>query len=377
MIKHNIIQFNYRGFSTEKLEYMYSFDFDINFIVGGRSNYKTSTIQCKTVKNYFEHGEKAIRLVRFDRDKEKEYVEQFFSPFARKYCKENYGYEIIYDKRKYWFCKYDENDKVTDKREFMRIVALNKAHKLKSNGLEEYSIIFYDEFAPEDHIYLKNEMGKLLSLISTVNRNRTDNHLKVFLVGNMIDVNNYYFDYFGIDAFELRVNNIYDYSVEGFQRVGVFVVDPVFEDFTDAPRILRSINHNIQETSQEEYQLPDDIINVNDVFMHLLVNDHDAFYNRFIVKNIIDVTFLNEHHGYIYIYIDIYDDSKLYVMGDKVISSNIYSVFSEDYNESNCTNTIKNSVVEKPVYKIEHKKYLYADSDIYKFFNKLIMANYI
>lgn len=377
MIKHKIIQFNYHGFSLEKLAYMESFDFDINLIVGGRSNYKTSTLQCKIIDNYFEKHEKGIRLVRFDKDKEKEFVEEFFSPYARKYCKEKYGYDIIYDKKKYWFCHFDENDKTIDKIEFMRIVSLAKAHKLKSNGLEQYTIIFFDEFAPEDHIYLKGEMKKLLSLISTVNRNRMDNKLKVYLVGNMIDVNNYYFDYYGIDAFELVANNLYDYSVEGFQRVGVFVVDPIFEDFDDAPRILKSINHNVQETSQEEYQLPDEIINVNDVFLYLLVHDHDAFYNRFLVKNIIDVTFLNEHHAYIYIYMDIYDDSKLYVMGDKVISDNIYSVFSDDYNKSNCTNTIKNSIVEKPVYKLDHGKYLFADSNIYKFFNKLLLAGYL
>lgn len=371
------MQFDYVGFSSDKLKYMQSYDFDINIIVGGRSNYKTSTLQRECVDNYFKKDEKSIRLVRFDRDREKEYVEEFFSPYSLAYCENTYGYTIIYDKKRYCFVKYDDNDKIIEKIPFMRIVSLAKAQKLKSNGLEKYTLIFFDEFAPEDNIYLKNEMLKLLGLISTVNRNRKDNKLKVYLIGNMIDVNNYYFDYYGIDAFELQANNIYDYSIEGFQRVGVYVVEPIFDTFDDAPRILRSKNFNVQETSQTEYTLPDEIININDVFMHLMINDPDYFRQRFIVKNIIDVTFLDEHYCYIYIYVDIYDDTKLYVSGDKIVSSGVYTVYTDDYNQSNCTNTIKNSVVQKPVYTMEHAKYLFLDSDIYKFFNKLIQSDHI
>lgn len=350
MIKTKLKDFNYSGFSEEKLKYMLDFDFDINFIVGGRSNYKTSTCQEYAIKQYIKFHKKTIRLVRNLDNSRKEYTELFFTPFVKDKIYKEYGYDIIYESKNYYLVRYDENDEIIFKEDFCRIVPLSKAQSYKSNGLEHYTTIFFDEFAPEDGTpYLKKEIDKLTNFISTVNRNN-EKGLKVFLVGNMISADNLYFSFYDIDALDLKVNNIYDYTVEGFQRVGVFVVDPVFDKFEDAPRILRTHKKNIQETSQKGYEIPKDIIDINDIFLFMFTKYHDDFFNRFKVKYIIDVCDLDNHMFYFVVYADKYNDTFLYFGTEQMENSDICITFSGDYFKSRTTHTICNSIINKPVW---------------------------
>lgn len=356
MIRTKLQKFDYSGMSSEKMTYLKSFDFDINFIVGGRSNYKTSTVQFDAIKDFIEKNEKCIRLVRNLDNTKKEYVEEYFTPYVHDEVFKKYGYKIIYDSKKYYLVKYGEDDEIIFKADFMRIVPLSKYQAFKSNNLEKYTTIIFDEFAPEDGTpYLKREVNKLINFISTVNRNRLDNKLKVYLIGNMISIDNIYFTYYGVDAYDLKTNNIYDYTIEGFQRVGVLVVDPVFKNFEDAPRILRSHKHNIQETSQNKYELPADIIDINDIFLYLLVNNYDEFKQRFKIKYVIDVTQLEQHFYYIIGYVDKYNDRNIYFCTEKMDSSDVYLELPQEFLKRHTTHTITNSVVKKPVWSLPLK----------------------
>ena len=361
MIQTKLQKFNYVGFSLEKLHYLLTFDFDINFIVGGRANYKTSTLQIFAITEYMEKRKKSIRLVRNLDSSKKQYVELFFSDYVKKEIYKKYGCDIIYDKGNYFLIWFDPDDEknILRKEDFMRVVPLSKAQTYKSNGLEQYKYIIFDEFAPEDLTpYIKNEIDKLINLLSTVNRNNTDNDLKLFLIGNMISVDNIYFTFYGIDAFDLVVNNVYDYTIEGYQRVGVFVVDPVFEDFENAPRILRTSKQNVQETSQTKYELPANIIDINDVFLYQFVNDRDTFNKRFKVKYIIAVSFLDNLEYYFIGYVDKFNDGYIYIMTTKQDNSDIYAVYDSEYLIKHTTHTNQNSCINAPVWRTPLSKQL-------------------
>lgn len=379
MIKTKLRSFNYAGFSTEKLKYLLEFDFDINFIIGGRANYKTSTLQLFAVDEYKEHGKLSIRLVRNLDSAKKQYVELFFSPYVKDTVYKKYGCDIEYEKGNYYLVYRDETGEVDRKEEFMRVVPLSKAQTYKSNGLERYKYIIWDEFAPEDGTpYLKNEIDKLINFISTVNRNNTDNDLKIFLIGNMISVDNIYFSFYDIDAFDLIVNNVYDYSIDGFQRVGVFVVDPVFSDFKSAPRILRTTKQNTQETSQTKYDLPENIIDINDVFLYMFVNDRDNFYKRFKIRYIINVSILDKHLYYLIGYEDKYNAQNIYFMTTEKDNSDIYIVLDSDYLQKRTTHTNKNSCVSAPVWVTPlSKKLKFLDRNARKLYYDLQENGYL
>lgn len=379
MIKTKLKQFDYLGFSIEKLMYMLSFDFDINFIVGGRANYKTSTLQQFAIDEFMKTGTKSIRLVRNLDNSRKQYVELFFSEYVKDVIYKKYGCEIFYNKGAYFLRWIDENEIVTNELEFMRVVPLSKAQSYKSNGLDDFKYIIFDEFAPEELTpYLKNEIDKLINFISTVNRNKTENMVKVFLIGNMVSVDNLYFAFYDIDAFDLNINNIYDYSIDGFQRVGVFVVEPIHEDFESAPRILRTKKLNTQETHQEKYDLPKNIIDINDVFLYILVNKHDDFDKRFKLRYIIDISFLDNHDFYFCGYVDKYNQNDIYFMTNKMENSDIYGAFTDSYLSKSTTHTNYNSCVNAPVWRTPlGKKLKFCDRNARKLYTDLQNNGYL
>lgn len=354
MIKTKLQKFGYNGFSLEKLRYLHTFDFDINFIIGGRANYKTSTLQQYAIDEFMRYGTKSIRLVRYADDGKAQFTQEFFSEYVKKYVYEKYDKAVlIYYRQAYYIAWYDDEDKLIEKRQFMRIVALSQAQKFKSNGLEKYDIIIFDEFAPEENVqFLRNEFSKMTSFLSTVNRNRTEG-VRLYLIGNMISVDNLYFTEYGIDALELITNNIYDYSIDGYQRVGVYVVEPIHEDFTKAARILRTYKNNVQETSQNKYEIPEDIISVSDVFLYLYVNDYEKWKNRFYISYVIDATVLDDHICYLVIYQDKYNEVPLYLMTNKMDNSDVSVVFTDEWYEKNITHTTVNSVVDAPVFNVK------------------------
>lgn len=358
MIVTKIKKFNYRGFSLEKLHYMQSFDFDINFIVGGRYNHKSSTVQCEIIDNCMNKDEIGIRVVRYKDDRSANYVKDFFQPYVEEYALKNYNAYLEYYAGAYYLYWYNSPEdreagkKPTKKKLFMKIVDLNSHQKFKSQKLENASIIMYDEFAPEETtVFIKNEPRLLTKFIATVNRKRKTGALKVYLIGNMISVDNIYFDYYGIDAYELTTYNIYDYSIEGYQRVGVYVVESVNESFESAARILRTYERNVEETKQDSYSIPDTIIGINDIFMFLLVYDKEAFDKRFKIKYIIDVTNLDNHESYICLYIDKYNDRIVYAATTKQEKSDVYISFPDNYLYEHSTHTIVNSKRELPVFR--------------------------
>lgn len=346
-------KFDYLGFSLEKLDYMDEFDFDINFVVGGRSNHKTSTIQCRAIDNWMNKREKSSRLLRYKDDAKAMYIKDFFQPYVIKYVWDKYHAYLEYYRGEYCLCWYEnEDDKKPYKREaFMKIHNLMSVGKYKSSQLEDISLILFDEFAPLQIVsFLPGEVGLFDDYISSVNRSRKSG-LKVYLVGNMISVDNMYFEYYDIDAYELTATNIYDYTVEGYRRVGLYCVESVNESVEDAPRILRNPKGNNHATKQDKYDIPDTIIGINDIFLYLLVYDKEYFYKRFKIRTVIDVMDLDQHDCYLIIYQDKYNDRIAYCCTTKKDKSDLYCVLPDNILYEKSQYTITNSIRKLPVFR--------------------------
>ena len=352
MIVTKLKQFDYNGMSREKLEYMHSFDFDFNIICGGRSNRKSSTVQMLIIDDYFEKGETAVRLVRIKEHTKAKFCGQLFQEYPLQYLKEKYGCTVEFKRSKYWFVWYGDNGKIIKQEPFMDIACLAKHSDHKGyNFGANCTKIYFDEFVPEEgDYYIPNEYNKLMKFIATVNRNR-EFGLRVYMVGNMVSVDNPYFEFFNIDPYELYVSNIYDVTVEGSQRVGIYLVESVYESFEGAPRILRSRIHNVEETKQDEFQIPKNIVGVEDIFMYMLVYHKEAWKKRFKIKYVIDNCNLEEHECYILFYVDRYNDRILYGVTDKQEKSDVYVSMPPSilYNKSNYTT--ENSIRDLPIFR--------------------------
>lgn len=103
----------------------------------------------------------------------------------------------------------------------------------------DITILAFEEFIPDSLVYLPNEFDKLLNLISTIKRNRTD--MVIYMFGNSLDRNCPYFNEMDIDVKELRQGEIKQYKYYGGQRgtsentVAIEYIRPVYQaDTSDA-----------------------------------------------------------------------------------------------------------------------------------------------
>ncbi|NBK99089.1 MAG: hypothetical protein EOM50_13930 [Erysipelotrichia bacterium] len=85
-----------------------------------------------------------------------------------------------------------------DDEPFMKILDLNSAAKLKRTTHENVKRIWFDEFLIEKNQgnYLPNEVGKFISLTSTIFRHKENT--RIFMTANTTELINPYFSYFGI-----------------------------------------------------------------------------------------------------------------------------------------------------------------------------------
>lgn len=383
MIVTNLKQFKYPGMSLEKLNYMKSFDFDINIITGGRSNMKSSTVQIDSIKDFMEKGETAVRLIRWEEMRKRKYMDDWWQPYVVQFVRENYNNaNIEYRYDAYWFVWRDDKGKITDKKKFMKTAALSTPTKFKSMSFgEDCTRIIFDEFVPDDGRYLENEYELLTTFISTVNRNRPTGGLKVYMIGNMVSVDNPYFEFFDIDPYELTVSNIYDVSgEEGTQRVGVYLVESVHKTLDTVPRILKTKSGNVQETIQDEYIIPKNIISISDVFLYMMVYKKEEFKQRFKMRYIVDVSDLDEHKFYIVFYVDKYNNKRLYAMTSKLEKSDIYVAIPDNILEQRSTHTVVNSCRALPVFRdVRFNEIKYVDrvarTEVIKLIDNDLMMN--
>lgn len=270
-------------------------DFDYNFIVGGRSNGKTTGYQLEVaLPNYLNNKEQFVKIVRTNDDTANLLNEDWIDINVKNKLKSKGLIYVYYRKTFYIGSIKDYEDYglkkfVQEKADVWGyVIPLSQQARYKSSDRSKVSTIVFDEFAiADEYMYLPNEVEQLMSLISTIIRSR--DNVKVFFIGNALSLKNPYFDYFGIDASKLKSGNIYSFAQCGnefkeYAKVGLDFVEMIYSDEKDIPKLLR-VSGNAQATTLDRYVLPNNIIKNNDWLYYCLKNK--KFNDYYYIKNVI------------------------------------------------------------------------------------------
>ena len=285
---------------TKKKYYSYKngilqHDFDYNFIVGGRSNGKTTGYQLEVaLPNYLNDKEQFVKIVRTNDDTVPLLNEDWIDVNVKNKLK-NKGLTYVYYRKTFYiglikdYEDYGLKKFVQEKADVWGyVIPLSQQARYKSSDRSKVSTIVFDEFAiADEYMYLPNEVEQLMSLISTIIRSR--DNVKVFFIGNALSLKNPYFDYFGIDASKLKSGNIYSFAQCGdefkeYAKVGLDFVEMIYSNESDIPKLLR-VSGNAQATTLDRYVLPNNIIKTNDWLYYCLKNK--KFNDYYYIKNVI------------------------------------------------------------------------------------------
>lgn len=174
-----------------------------NVIYGKRSNGKTYSVLQYIIERYFSTGKQGAIIRRWQIDlKQARCTEMFSSLTANgvvKRASKGKFTGIHYIGRRFYFCNYDDDTGkpiYSDNDLFCYIFALSEMEHDKSISFPDVQTILFDEFLAANHNYLFNEFTLFMNTLSTIIRNRTD--VKIFMLGNTVDINSPYFSEMGL-----------------------------------------------------------------------------------------------------------------------------------------------------------------------------------
>ena len=172
-----------------------------NFIIGERSNGKTTALLRHIVRDYYETGRRGAIIRQMEEDIKGHKGASLFAGvvdggmIAELTDDEFQG--VKYYNRAYYLGKQDEMGQWTyEKEPFAHIFALSQSLHYKSNSYPNVGTIMFDEFMRQDHVYLVDEVSLFLNMVSTIVREKAD--ATIFLVANTVSWNSPYFKVFGL-----------------------------------------------------------------------------------------------------------------------------------------------------------------------------------
>lgn len=178
-----------------------------NVIFGGRSNGKSTAVCKDLIDGFKENGDQFGRVLRYITDcRDNEMLNWFGSDYLRNYVAERWNEAIGFDAGKWYFYPLDADprERKTPKQPFGQVFILNSEYRYKSAQYDYINKLVCEEFVllnPAD--YIPYEFEHFLSLVSTVNRHRTN--LTIWLVGNTLNKSNPYFNGLGINIDKLKI----------------------------------------------------------------------------------------------------------------------------------------------------------------------------
>ena len=171
-----------------------------SFIIGERSNGKTTALLRDIVKTFHETGGKGAVIRQMEEDiKGHKGASLFNALVANDMISELTDGEytgVKFHNRAYYLTKKEKGNVVAMKEPFCYVFALSQAHHYKSNSYPGVRLIVFDEFMNAAKVYLVDEVQLFLSLISTLVREKDD--AKIYLIANTVSWNSPYFKKFGL-----------------------------------------------------------------------------------------------------------------------------------------------------------------------------------
>lgn len=173
-----------------------------NFIIGERSNGKTTALLRHIIKTYYETGQRGVIIRQMEEDVKGFKGSALFSAVNSEGMVEeltNGEFHVVKAYNRQYFLGRENEDGVViyEKEPFAHIVALSQSLHFKSVPFPNVGVIMFDEFIRQDRQMLKDELNLFINFISTVVR-----HVKraqVFLIANTVSWNSPYFE-----AMEIR-----------------------------------------------------------------------------------------------------------------------------------------------------------------------------
>lgn len=203
-------------FSLRQLD---SYNRMLCIVIGARTWGKTYQVKRRILKQYEQKEKKGIYLRRFDTEL-KEISKNLFDDTSNDFLPANL--RIQCDNSNIWYQHKEEKIQkdgcvqIKWKGDRMGyLMHLAKAQSIKSGSFRDVSTFCFDEFLIEDNIhhYYKNEVDTVLSMISTINRDRSgSDKCKCYFLANAVTSYNPYFKYWNIKGLNEKQNWYLDFN---------------------------------------------------------------------------------------------------------------------------------------------------------------------
>lgn len=175
---------------------------------------KSYQTKCEAIDRWLETGKQFGLIRRLDNqltiDKVSEYwtdMTEYFTEKAHAVFPNFESFVIVPRTGKWTVYGMEEG---TSKKEPLGVIgyyfAVNCAERYKSVSYPDIDFVIYEEFMSESHSYLVGEFDKLMSIISTIKRRRTD--FVIYMLGNTVDMNCPVLHEMGINVREMAQGDI-------------------------------------------------------------------------------------------------------------------------------------------------------------------------
>lgn len=167
----------------------------INFIIGERSNGKTTAVLRHIVKDYYETGRRGMIVRQMEEDIKGFRATALFAAINNGMVEEltNDEYNAVKCfRRSYYLGRLnDDGEMVYEQEPFAQLVSLSQADHNKSISFPNVGTIMFDEFMRQGGQMLRDELKKYDSIISTIVREK--DMATIFLIANTVSWNSPYF----------------------------------------------------------------------------------------------------------------------------------------------------------------------------------------
>lgn len=194
--------FNKKGSKFYSLKNILKKQAQYYLIFGERSSGKTFATLELILKNYWKKGEQGAYIRRWGDDIKGIRGSNIWSGLidADKIREITNGeYEgVVYKGRAFYLARFNEKLQrmVPSEEPFCYIFAISEDERIKGANYPRITTVVFDEFMTRSY-YLPNEFKRLLSIVSTIARQR--DNIKIFLLGNTVNEYCPYFEEFGIN----------------------------------------------------------------------------------------------------------------------------------------------------------------------------------
>lgn len=159
-----------------------------NVIFGERSNGKSYSVYEYAIKNFAEQGKQLAIVRRYDTDFIGKRGATMFdginkNQVVKKYTNGEWTHIYYYGAR-WYFCRYENDKRITNDTPFAYGFALTGMEHDKSTSYPDITTVLFDEFLSRTG-YLNDEFVIFMNVLSTIIRDRTD--VKIFMLGNTVN----------------------------------------------------------------------------------------------------------------------------------------------------------------------------------------------